>query len=698
MCYFALVLGGDDAPAYAGSGPRSVWRTLTEPSAQVTNRDDRHRARFLSSLLVAGIPVGLVTLLDANQFDTGGRELAIGAVAAMVVAYGISRTRFYLVAAWMAIIAVVGPPFGVILEGGSAVNVGFMGLGVVFAGILLGARASLVVAGVAAALLAGWAYATGGPAMNVDARLGLAFLVPLSLLVVLGVHHRRAVEADRLHLLEASEQRYRGLFDTTFAGFALIRDGKIVEANAGFAEIFGYRLVDLQGKALEELIAEGSRRAVQTGLDGSFSSPREIRGRRKDGRNCYLEFVSRSQPGNGKEVQFFAVRDLTRRKQIEARLSIVDRAASIGTLAAGVAHQINNPLQYVVTNLGYLQETVASDPKATEAVEGALEGASRVKKIVRDLRELSQPSDDKPGPTDVNDAIELACRMVDNEVRARANLVKEFGDVPLTHGSRARLGQVFLNILTNAFQALPEGEPADNEVKISTGVADDGCVVIRISDTGAGMSRAALRRAFEPFYTTKGMRKGTGLGLAIARGIVTGLGGSVRLDSALGQGTTVTVMLQPAEAEISTEMEPINGQDSDSQNGEAARILVIDDEVDVGQSIERALARHDVTTLTSAKKALALFDEEHAEFDVIFCDLMMPEMSGMDFFARLRSTHADQAKRVVFISGGTFTPRAMEFIDEVDNPLLEKPFSVTELREAVARTVKGRKKRSPSVA
>ncbi|MES1172535.1 MAG: ATP-binding protein [Bacteroidota bacterium] len=251
--------------------------------------------------------------------------------------------------------------------------------------------------------------------------------------------------------------------------------------------------------------------------------------------------------------------DITERKLMEAKLIQAERLASMGTLAAGVAHEINNPLTYVMANIGFVAERLhkllpgpadADLARQMEELRAALleaqEGAIRVRQIVRDLKTLARGDEERYGPVDVRRVIESSIGLVANEIGLKATLVRDLGDVPIVEASESRLGQVLLNLLLNASQAIKDGHVADNEIRVGTRTDAAGRAVISITDTGAGISAAVMGRIFDPFFTTKPVGVGTGLGLFICHGIVKALGGEIAVESALGRGTTFRVLLPPA--------------------------------------------------------------------------------------------------------------------------------------------------------
>ena len=228
---------------------------------------------------------------------------------------------------------------------------------------------------------------------------------------------------------------------------------------------------------------------------------------------------------------------------LQLRMVHVERMVALGTLTAGVAHEINNPLAYVMGNLGCLSEQLTLLPTSKESeamkdmVRDALEGSERVRTIVRDMRAFTRRDDhDKRTEVVIEKVVEQAIAMAGVELRHRARIVRRFSPVPPVLANETRLAQVFLNLLINAAQAIPEGRIGEHEVRLS--IRESGAYVdVIVEDTGGGIAPEALRRVFHPFYTTKPAGKGTGLGLFICDGIVRGLGGNIVIESILEKGT-----------------------------------------------------------------------------------------------------------------------------------------------------------------
>jgi PAS domain S-box-containing protein len=379
-------------------------------------------------------------------------------------------------------------------------------------------------------------------------------------------------------------------------------------------------------------------------------------------------------------------RDISHKKMTEAQLIIADRMASVGTLAAGVAHEINNPLSSVIANLELamreVQELAASMPTdLLDELRDAREAAERVRRIVRDLKIFSRSDEDKRGPVDVERVLDSALRMAWNEIRHRARLVKKFEKVPPVEANEARLGQVFLNLIVNAAQAIEEGSAERNEIVVRLYTSERGRIVVSVRDSGSGMAPNLIGRLFTPFVTTKPAGVGTGLGLSICHRILSAIGGTITVESELGKGSEFTVTMLPAPEGVVPERAVRTSLRGALRRG---RVLVIDDERLVIDVVRRMLTHdHDVFTIDDARVGLSRLAAGE-RYDVILCDLMMPHMSGMDFHRELARAYPEQAERIIFFTGGAFTPRAKEFLERVPNHRMEKPIDGQELKALIS--------------
>src|SRR5262249_25652223 len=255
---------------------------------------------------------------------------------------------------------------------------------------------------------------------------------------------------------------------------------------------------------------------------------------------------------------------------------------------------------------------------------------------------------------------------------------------PLVLANPGQLGQVFLNLLLNAAHAIEAEDPLKNSIRVVTRTAPTGDILIEISDTGRGMSPEVRQRIFDPFFTTKPLGVGTGPGLSICHGIVRSLNGTITVESDVGRGTTFRILLPPSAEHISTpKPAPIPLPDL------RGRILVVDDEPRLGEAVRDMIGvEHDTSVVTTGSEALRmLLREPDGRFDIILCDLHMPETSGMDVYEKLAVARPTLADRMVFMTGGAFTERSREFVSRVKNPCIDKPIDLRQLRQLVTTTL-----------
>jgi PAS domain S-box-containing protein len=367
-------------------------------------------------------------------------------------------------------------------------------------------------------------------------------------------------QAQTLAELQGAEEQLRLTIDNAPIGMALIGlEGQWLRVNQRVVEIVGYSAEELRALTFQELTHPEDLakdlllfEAMLRGEISRYELPKRYV--HKDGSIVdILLSASILRNDHGEPRLFIAqIQDLREKKRLEAQLTLSDRMASIGTLASGIAHEINNPLAYVMLNLSALAEELrplveAAAPRRARAlldlVDDARTGAERVRKIVRGLKTFARAGEDHRVPMAIESAIEVAVNMTSGELRNRARLVKSYGLTPRVVADEARLGQVFINLLVNAAHAIPEGNAVDNEIGITTSTDAEGRAVVEIRDTGVGIPAHLRARIFDPFFTTKEIGKGTGLGLSISHEIIAALGGLIEVSSELGKGTTFRVML-----------------------------------------------------------------------------------------------------------------------------------------------------------
>ncbi len=404
------------------------------------------------------------------------------------------------------------------------------------------------------------------------------------------------------------------------------------------------------------------------------------------------------------------------RRDLQAQLAQAERLASVGTLAAGMAHEINNPLAYVLLNLqAFTRQTehlstaharlrthlaARLGPEEARALltevglgdvdtrlsrvslhgKDATEGAERVQRIVRDLMTFSRVTEEQQTLVDVNAALEVALKMAHHEIKYRARLTRELGQLAPVLGNDGRLSQVFLNLLINAARAIEEGHPDDNEIRVRTWLAD-GEVHVAVEDSGQGVAPEHLDRLFEPFFSTRAPGAGAGLGLSICHNVVRAHGGRIEVESEIGKGTRFVVHLPASDSHRTTEH--TTPRASATPETRRWRLLLVDDEPMVLRVLAQLLGRtYDVVTADGYASATGTLREDGA-FDAVLCDMMMLDGTGVDVHAWVSQHRPELAPRMIFITGGTFTPKARAFLSDVAAHHLVKPFSLRELDQVL---------------
>ncbi len=509
-------------------------------------------------------------------------------------------------------------------------------------------------------------------------------------------------------VLRKSEQRYRALFEETHDGVILSSiEGRILDANPAALAMFGYQKKDELCALLTNQLhyggSEGDRRRLSQLLRADDPSTRdlEVEFRRKDGSKV-VAMVSSSpiRDEDGKLAGFrMILRDVTERRMFEARLRQTQKLEAVGILAAGVAHEINNPLTYVLSHLQTMLQDFARTESASPLsaalesmrthVREAADGADRVRNIVRDLKTFARRGEDERGAVDLIGVLETSIKLSAHELRNRAHVRRDLRPVPQGVGDPGRLAQVFVNLLINAAQAIEEGAAERNEISIATRATEDE-VLVEISDTGSGIAPENLERLFDPFFTTKSSSGGSGLGLSICYNIVSSFGGRIEVESKPGMGSRFTVRLPIARAPR-VDHPTVPAIRAPSRRG---RILVVDDEPFVLSTVTMILGRdHELVGVSGGAEALAAIEKDD-HFDVILCDLMMQKSTGMDVYGQLLKRHPRLARRVVFMTGGAYTPAARSFLARISNLCVDKPFGAADLTKVVEQVMAGDVERS----
>ncbi len=528
--------------------------------------------------------------------------------------------------------------------------------------------------------------------------------------------------------LRRSEASFRSLIELLPDGVVVHRNGRILYVNPEGVARLGYDAPEeLVGRPVADIIhpddrAEVAGRLALIAATGKPLEMREDRFLKRDGSLGLAEVVALQVMFDGAPAIVALSRDVTEQKRLQAQLAQTDRLASMGLLAAGVAHEINNPLTYLMLNLerigrelpglGHVLARVQAELTASLGADAAaaileragadvavqqaaileagareaMDGARRVAKIASDLKVFARADSDERAPVSVNALIDKAIDIAANELRFRATIRHHYGDVPRVMANAGRLSQVFLNLLVNAAHSIDEGSPRDNTVEVTT-KRRGGEVWIEVADTGRGIPREHLGRLFDPFFTTKAAGVGSGLGLSICANIVRAHGGRIEVASELGRGSRFTVCLPESDMMDAPKPQPAPPPVA-AMAAHRSRILVVDDERAMRTTLAALLSdRYDVVTADSGASAIGTLKGDRA-FDAVLCDLMMPDVSGVDVYAWMQAEAPALARRVVFMTGGAFTPRARDLLERVPNRHVEKPFELTELSAALEKATR----------
>ncbi|NUO48573.1 MAG: PAS domain S-box protein [Polyangiaceae bacterium] len=488
--------------------------------------------------------------------------------------------------------------------------------------------------------------------------------------------------------LAASELRFRQLTEASPDSITVIQNGRFVYANPAAVRVLGFSdMNEFIARPLAELLDPEETAVMGERIArvraGEHVGPREYGGRHKDGSKRALEISSIAIELDGKPAVVAFGRDLSDRKAMEADLRRAERMATIGMLAAGVAHEINNPMAYVMLNLeqvrARLSAPIEDAQEVSELVDACIDGCERVASITRQLLLFSRP-ERPPGVVDVSETLEAALKLAASPLRRVARVEQRIAGSVFVRAEERRLTQVFLNLLLNAAEVL--GDRCADENVVAVEVREGDSVLVEISDNGPGIRACDLERIFEPFFTTK--PSGTGLGLAISRSIVESFGGTLEVFVPPHGGTTFRVGLARGQRE------PLSPVPHDEAHRRAS-IVVIDDEPLVARALSKMLgAKHDVTVHTAPREALQRLLEGSA-VEVVVCDLAMPELTGMELYARLCEARPEYRERFIFVTGGTTTQEAAAFVATVSAKTLPKPFDMvaieSAIRECLARSM-----------
>lgn len=508
----------------------------------------------------------------------------------------------------------------------------------------------------------------------------------------------RAAEAA----LRRSEERLEKLVESIAESVWIFRGRSVIYANPAAASLLGFSCAELIGMDVGQLCeasdVEPFLQHLARAARGEASHPHDTRILTRDRRQLVLEMSSVLLDHDGEVTVLSFGRNVTERKRAESSLLQTDRLAALGMLAAGMAHALNNPLTYVLLNLDQIARElpfVAGEQPALADVIARLlearEGAERMAGVVKRMRSLARAEESEPRPVSLRHVLESVIDLVGHEVQHRGRLTTRFEDVPLINADESRIEQVCLGLLLFAARMLPETEGETHEVRLSLELDNRKFAVVEVVCEGCPLAAAEVEHLFDPFASNPEARS-AGFGLSVCSSLVEQLGGQIEAEHLPGTGLLLRLGIpcSPAapllEAPSSSSREP----SLLPSVAERARLLVVDDDPGVGRALRLMLEdEHDVVCFVRPREALHALLED-SSFDLVFCDVMMPELSGIDIYEVLRFNRPGYESRIVFMTGGAFTPDAKRFLGRVSNQRIEKPFNLRVLQRLVRRAKVGR--------
>ena len=509
---------------------------------------------------------------------------------------------------------------------------------------------------------------------------------------------REAELSAKVHQLETTEALKSAIVDHALAALVSTdAEGRIVEFNPAAEAMFGQRRADLIGRSVGDvLIPPRHRAAHDAGMKRvTAGGPARIMGRRiemsalrADGREFPVEMVLWRTEVAGSAYYTASMFDLSARqdaaREIERQREALrqsEKLTAMGSLLAGVAHELNNPLAIVLGRAALLEEKLADDPALAADARRIREAAERCGRIVRTFLNMARSKPAHREAVAINDLVRAAADILAYTYRSHG-VALELNlpdDLPAVMADGDQIGQVVLNLLVNAQQALNAVE-GERRVRVASGIEPrrenrEPRVWLRVADSGPGVPEALRERIFEPFFTTKAEGLGTGLGLAVSRSIVREHGGDLQLEAG-ASSASFRLSLPVSGQAVASDSVPVP---LDLPTPKQARVLVVDDEPEIADLVRELLegADHEVVTAESGAVALVMLAE--ARFDAIVSDLHMPDVDGATLWREVRARDAALARRMLFVTGDTLSPSVRQFLDDARCPSLAKPFTKADL-------------------
>ena len=516
--------------------------------------------------------------------------------------------------------------------------------------------------------------------------------------------------AEQVALQKATEAYHAAVVRAALDGVVVIDgDGLVVDFNPAAEAIFGYGRDAVIGRPIADLIIPPDHRAahqrglqtlLKTGVSRVLGKRLELPALLSTGETIPIELAITDVTLAGRHLFAAHIRDLRAAKRAEDEireqrnaLYQKEKLAALGSLLAGVAHELNNPLSIVTGQTMMLREAmenraIADWNNLTGRCDRIATAADRCARIVRSFLAMARQREAERTPTRLEAVVEEALELLAYNMRASGIAVERHWpeELPMLSLDQNQIHQVVLNLLVNAQQALEQAGGEDRRIVVSIDVdRQAGSVSLSVDDNGPGVSEAIRGRVFDPLFTTKPQGAGTGIGLAVSRGLVEAHGGSLRLDDAPEGGARFTILL-PYEPVVQG-MEEIRETIAPAPRAlPAQHVLVVDDDVAIAELLAEVAGRigYVTTRARNGEDAKVKIAAQGGHFDAILCDIRMPSGDGPAFYDWLQDHYAPLTKRVGFVTGDTLGPLAGRFLAGSGCPVLEKPFSPEEIRTFLA--------------
>lgn len=500
--------------------------------------------------------------------------------------------------------------------------------------------------------------------------------------------------------LRESEEKFSKAFHASPACMAIttLEDGRYIEINESFTNMMGYSRENIIGRRVLDIHRWDESNARDRIIEELRTHGRvlkeECKFRTKSGAIKTMLYSAETLKIGGSVCALSVTIDITDRKQTEQQLLVTSKLASIGELASGVAHELNNPLTSII---GYAQllasnQAVEADVKAD--LDKIYRESQRAAKIVQNILSFARQNKPKKSAHLINDLVKQTLELRAYEHKTSNITVKlNLGvDLPPIMADYYQIQQVLLNMVINAEHAIAEAKRA-GEITIST---EGGSPFIRIiiTDNGCGIGQENLDRIFDPFFTTKDVNKGTGLGLSICHGILSEHGGRIYVDTTSSQGTSFCIELPVADesgVKPAVEVKSLITSPNDAKTKK--NILIIDDEPGIREVMKRFLVSKGYSTSEAPDGKTGLAEIERNGYDLCILDMKMPDMSGQEIFENIKRKYPEYINKVIFVTGDTITPSTQQYLKATGRPYLGKPFSYQDLMEKIERCLSSKQER-----